>query len=96
MRVDRKEAVKNLAKKGFVKKDSRKHVFYNCYYQGKDTGIATCFSHGSKGPDIGPDILKSMKKQLKLAKIQEVEDLLNCPMTKESYFNVLKEKGFLI
>lgn len=96
MRVDRKEAEQNLAKKGFVKDDSRNHVFYNFHYQGQDTGIATCFSHGSKCSDIGPDILKSMKKQLKLNKIHEVKDLLNCPMTKEYYFNVLKEKGFFI
>lgn len=96
MRVDRKEAEKNLAKKGFVKDDSRNHVFYNCYYQGQDTGIATCVSHGSKSSDIGPDILNSIKKQLKLDKIQEIKDLLTCPMTKEQYFKVLKEKGFLI
>lgn len=96
MRVDRKEAEKGLSKKGFVRNDSRSHVFYNCYYEGKDTGIATCISHGRKHADIGPDIVNSMRKQLKLDKIQDVKDLLNCPMSKEQYFDILKQKGFLV
>lgn len=95
MRVDRKLAEKSLSAKGFVKDVSKDHVYFNCYFEGKDTGIATYVSHSAKFVDIGPDILKKMKKQLKLDEIQDVRDFLTCPLTKDKYFEILEKKGFL-
>ena len=50
-------------------------------------------SHG--GPDskeVGPSLMKFMRNELKLQTIQQVDDLLRCPMTGEAYLAVLAEQ----
>ena len=96
MSVDKNKAEGSLIKKGFVRDVSKNHVFYHCYYEGKKVGgVSTCVSHGGKQSSIGNDLLAAMRKQLHLDTLEQVRDLLNCPMKKEQYHETLRKKGLL-
>lgn len=41
------------------------------------------------------DLLSAMVRQLKLKRPQDVVDLVECPLTADSYVAVLKEKGII-
>jgi len=53
MNLERAKVQENLPKKGFVKQDDRKHIFYHLYHDGKKTHIRTHVSHGSKYKILG-------------------------------------------
>jgi len=40
-------------------------------------------------------LLQRMKKELRLDTIKQVIDLYKCPISKEDYNNILKEKGII-
>ncbi|MBN1595649.1 hypothetical protein JW933_06970 [candidate division FCPU426 bacterium] len=92
MQVDRRKIESNLPSKGFVVEDTHHKYFYH-EIQGKRTGIYTYISHGAKNKTYGDSLLKMMKTQLKLNTIRDVADLCNCPMSKEDYNRILKDKG---
>jgi hypothetical protein len=94
MQVDKRKIESSLSKKGFVK-DETHHIYFYHEYNGKRTGIYTYTSHGSKNKVYGNSLLSMMKKQLKLNTINQVVDLFECPMSKEEYNQILKEKDLL-
>jgi predicted RNA binding protein YcfA (HicA-like mRNA interferase family) len=81
---------KNLKKKGFVEDKSGDHIYLNHYHQGKATGSYTKVSHGANKDDVGPDLIRRMKDQLKLSTNSQVNDLAKCPMSEASYVAILK------
>jgi hypothetical protein len=84
------EIRKNLKKKGFTEDVKRDHVYLNHYYEGKSTGAYTKVSHGGNKDDVGHDLVKAMKMQLRLSTNAEVSDLAKCPMSEERYIAILK------
>jgi len=56
------------------------------YYKGKKTTIRTLLSHGA--PDYGDQLLGLMARQLRLQRPQ-LNLLLDCPMSAESYAGIL-------
>ena len=94
MQIDRKEIESSLVAKGFVKEDSHHRYFYH-EVKGKRTGISTHTSHGSDYKTYGDNLLRLIKKQLRLDTLRQVADLFKCPMTGVDYNGILKEKGLL-
>jgi hypothetical protein len=82
-----------LKKKGFVENPSRDHIRYTLFNKGKKTGVYTFISHGLK--EYGDSLIGSVKKQLHLQSKGELQDFINCPMTKEEYLNLLIERGLV-
>jgi hypothetical protein len=95
MKVDRKLAEKSLQAKGFVRDKSADHLYFFHIFQGQETGIKTYVSHSKKYRDIGPDILESMRRQLKLTNRRQAIDLLQCPMSGQEYIDFLISEGIL-
>lgn len=82
----------SLKKKGFVE-EPRDHMTYTLRDEnGQLTSVWTKVSHN--GQDIDKYLIKQMSWQTRLSK-KEFEDLINCPLTKEKYFQKLKDKGIL-
>ncbi len=81
---------KALLAKGF-KVEQTHHEYFWFYYNGKRTHIKTRISHGKK--EYGPNLISAIKKQLKLQSKQQIEDLLNCPMSEEDYIELLRSNG---
>jgi hypothetical protein len=80
------KAKRALRDKGFQKRDGvhERYRFFN--ERGERTGGYTFFSVGGrKSAEIGPSMMKRMQRQLRLASVKEVADLLNCPMTHAEY-----------
>lgn len=91
--LDPKKTYQNLKKKGFIDSINKSvdHKRLDLFHEGK---LVTCtkVSHG-KG-DIGDYLIKRMSVQCKLDK-KEFIDLVNCPLSKEDYLEILGKKGFL-
>jgi len=94
MKVERKNIISNLPKKGFEVDDTH-HIYFNHYYNGAATGISTYVSHSKKINDYSGFLLTSIRTQLKLDSNKQVCDLVNCPMSGDEYIEVLVAKGVL-
>lgn len=92
LKIKVRKICSSLLKKGFESEESH-HTFYWFHYNGQQTNIKTKISHGSD--EYGDYLLSSMKKQLKLDSMNELSDLLNCPMSHEEYIRLLKERDKL-
>lgn len=82
----------SLLKKSFVQKETH-HSYYLLFVNGKKTSIRTRLSHGSS--EYGSNLLSMMKKQLSLETMEELEDLINCPMSGEAYVELLLERNVI-
>jgi len=94
MNLERAKVQENLPKKGFVKQDDRKHIFYHLYHDGKKTHIRTHVSHGSKHKILGDDLVSKMANQCKLT-AKNFRGLAECTVSREDYVKLLKEAGEL-
>ncbi len=77
-----------------VEKSNTHHVYYRVYFKDKRILRVYC-SHNNKGSDISDGILSKIKKELFLDSSQQLRDLINCPMSSDDYFDLLKEKNIL-
>ncbi len=91
--LDSRKTFSNLKKKGFIEEDNRSpdHKRLTLEINGKFV-TSTKFSHN--GQDIGGCLIKQMQLQCHLTK-EEFLDLAKCPMSKEKYFEILKNQGLL-
>ena len=79
-------ARRSLQKKGFTLKERDHHFYVHRDSSGEKTGAYVYFSHGLSGSDqLSPALLKRMCLELGLETIQQVADLLVCPMDAEAY-----------
>lgn len=92
--IDRDQIERSLLKKGFIREDSHHRYFYH-EFNGKRTGAFTYTSHGSGYKTYGDPLLKRMKKELRLETLNDVKDLLGCPMDEDQYNEKLKVKGLI-
>lgn len=84
-----------LLGKGFQARKGSDHDRFFLYVDGRKTGIHTKFSRGAKVREIPPDILRKMQRQLYLDSMQELVDLLTCPMDGEQYLALLSQREHL-
>jgi predicted RNA binding protein YcfA (HicA-like mRNA interferase family) len=80
-----------LLKKGFVRKDS-KDAHFHLWVNGKKTPVYTMVSQGEK--EIHDGLLATMARQVKLSG-REFADLLECPLSAETYESMLRERGHI-
>jgi len=78
----------SLLKKGFVEVNNHHHFFW-LEINGKRTTVHTYFSNGEQ--ECGDWHQGQMAKQLKLCR-KEFDDLINCPLKRETYIGLLKER----
>jgi len=91
MAPKRTDCIKHVKLKGFVREDGRDHEFYFYVHNGKKT---RCFVKFSSSHDvIDNSILKLMIRPLRLDRLQEVKELLECPMSQEALVKILIAKG---
>ena len=84
-----------MKQKGFREEEKAKHRYYHFTYNGKDTGVSTFVSRGTKYKEISDSLLSKMWKQLHLNKKQDLLDLVDCPMATEQLIALLQTKGIL-
>lgn len=80
-----------LLNKGFAEDETHHHVFF-LVVNGKRTSIRTYYSQGEK--ECCDWLQGQMARQLKLSR-KEFDDLINCPLKRETYLELLKERGAL-
>jgi hypothetical protein len=96
MQIERREAESSLRSKGFREETDRDHRYFIHLYNGKRTASYAKTSYGSKRHKTCQEgILKKMKKTLQLTTMEEVWNLLKCPMSGEQYNQILKQRGLL-
>jgi len=87
-----RKIVSSLKKKGFnPKKGKSKHIKYTLYVNGKKTSIFTWVSHGLD--EYNDQLLNAMRKELSLESNQELNDLIECPMSAEALISLLVERN---
>ena len=79
-----------LVRKGFKTGESH-HRLLILHVGGHKTGIRTKLSHGIT--EYGRELLAQMAKSLHLTN-QELQDLVDCPLSEEDYVRLLAEKGY--
>lgn len=94
MQLDRDDIERSLESKGFVREDKSHRYFYH-EYQGKRTGPYAYTSHGSSYKTYGDNLLKRMKKELRLDTKKQLVDLIQCPMSAEDYNQFLRSKNVI-
>jgi predicted RNA binding protein YcfA (HicA-like mRNA interferase family) len=82
----------SLKNKGFEQKDGDHHFFVYVTTEGKKTTVRTKTSHTPKMKDIPDNLLAQMAKQCQLSK-NDFSRLVDCPLSRESYEDILKNKG---
>ena len=96
--IDRKTIRKSIKKKGFILKESSDtdHEVYRLTHNGKlIPQIRVKISRGSNYKTYPQSLWCTMRALLGLDSNQEVAALLNCPLSKEEYFTILKSKNIL-
>jgi len=94
LQIDRNDIEASLLTKGFVKEETHHRYFYH-EVEGKRSGIFTYTSHGSHYKTYGDNLLKLIKKQLRLETLGQLFDLVKCPMSSNDYVSLLREKGLI-
>ena len=96
MQIDRADIEAGLLRKGFFRGSERDdHRSFHFVFQGRRAGIHTFTSHGSKYKVYGDQLLNMMKRQLHLQTARDLADLVNCPMSREQYEQILRDQGLL-
>lgn len=94
--MDRDKLEQSLQKKGFVMDASKDHRYFHLVVNGKQPGIYTKTSHGSKKYKVlGKPLQSDVKNQLKLDSSNQLRDFVECPLTEAMYLKLLRKKGLL-
>ena len=85
-----RQIINGLSAKGFHKED-RDHIYLHYYtITNKKTTIITKVSRGKKEYDS--NLLSQMSKQLKIS-LNELIDLIDCPLDQNGYEKILKHRN---
>ena len=82
-----------LRKKGFLKEEGTGHTFYYFVIDEKKANIHTKLSRSIS--EYNKKLLSSMCKQLKFNNIGELEDFIECPLSRDDYIDILKKENIL-
>jgi hypothetical protein len=94
MVLEKRKAYSSLKRKGFVDAENRSddHKYLEYYVDGRLI-LYTKVSHGG-GKNLDSYLIRQMSSQCKLTKDQ-LANLVNCPMSKDEYLNIIKGNGAL-
>ena len=90
MEVPNRDIEAALTKKGFIKRRGGDHNWFDY----PDSTVSTKTSHGS-GKTSGDHLLTLMAVQTRLTTKARFLDLVNCPLSKENYREILQKAGLL-
>lgn len=91
MSLERRKVSSALKRKGFEEDKSGHHIVYEYVtLDGKESGISTHMSHGSKPKDLGLYLVGEMAKQCKIGKA-DFRKLVDCSMDQEEYEKAVQE-----
>jgi len=95
--IPRRNIVKSLKKKGFEPtKTGSDHDWYVFCHDGKQyKQVMAKISHGAGHRTYPQALWKRMKTFLQLDNEAQVSDLLKCPMGRDKYVGILKQKNLL-
>lgn len=93
MQLQKSKVESALKKKGFEQGEGDHHYFVYLTLDGKKTTIKTKTSH-SKKKNLDSYLVAQMAKQCQLDKTQFLR-LVDCPLDRESYEEILKDKGLI-
>lgn len=94
MVIDKKDVERALLSKGFKRSDKDHHYFIYWTRDNKKTSSKTKTSHTQKEKTLGSGRIGQMAKQCGI-NTDEFIDLVQCPMTRERYEQVLQSKGLI-
>jgi hypothetical protein len=89
--LPRREVEHSLTSKGFQSSE-RDHEYFFLYVDGRKTSIRTKLSHGTEYKTLSDQILSKIKRQLRLEKMNELSEFVNCPMSYAMYVAYLRER----
>lgn len=78
-----------LKSKGFIEKQSH-HTFFALAVNGLRSGVRTKLSHGVR--EYGASLLHQIAQDLGLTN-EELERLLDCPMSGQQYVDLMRLRG---
>ena len=90
-----KKIIKSLKSKGFILEEGKNHKLLRFCFNGQKTSISTSLSRGSSYREYGQDLLKLMSKGLRLEKMHQLINLIECPLKQKEYTEILIRGGFL-
>lgn len=90
----RNKVIGKIKEKFEVEEKATHHYYFKIYFRGRRIARPYC-SHGSGGKEISKKALANIKRQLLLDTPRQLDDLKECPMTGEDYFNLLKQKNVI-
>ena len=91
---EKRQIEASLTAKGFERKEGDHHFYSYRTTAGKKTRVFTKTSHTPSMKTIADELLSRMAQQCQLTKQQFLE-LVDCPMTREGYEQILSAKGML-
>jgi len=94
MILSKRLVISGLKKKGFENESGDHKYFVYHTTAGMLTHVKTKVSHGSE-KDISPNLITEMRRQCQLDSTADFVNLIRCPLKREEYENILREKGFL-
>lgn len=96
--LDRRVVLDGLQAKGFVEETSSSkadhHRYFYFWYQGKKTRVRTRISHTAKHKTLAAPRVNEMAKQCCL-RTDQFTDLVQCPLSKLAYEDLLRIQGKL-
>ena len=91
--LKRKKLCGSLRSKGFAEREGGSHMVYHLWVDGKDRGIKTTVSRGTAYKTLGAPLVAAIRRQLCLETFEELEELVQCPLTKDGYAALLRQRG---
>jgi hypothetical protein len=89
--LERDDVEKALTTKGFTQKDDGDHKYFQLVIAGRNTGIYTKTSRGTKHRTIGADNVAAMAKQVKLT-AKAFRSFVECSLTQDAYVQELRQR----
>jgi len=91
----KKQSLRNELKRKFDFQEvpGSKHEAIAFFYGGKKIAT-TRFSRGS-GKDLDNDILKLIAREVRVDKLSNLKEMIDCTKSQEDFLDILREKKFL-
>lgn len=94
MPLDRRGVEASLLAKGFKKVEGDHSFFIFHDKTGRKSRVRTKTSHGTSSKQLDDSLVSLMARQCRLP-IKDFRDLVNCPLSRETYEGKLAELGAL-
>ena len=84
-----------IYKLGFTQTSITDHEHYKLLDENGKFIVQTIISKGASGKNITKGVFNAIARQIHLSS-KQLEDAIRCPLSRENYYDILKDKGFNI